>query len=94
MPKSPKTTTKVAKEKEVKKKVAKITTTVFDISGKSLGRVTLPQEIFGVAENPSLLAQAIRVFQANKRQGTQSTKTRAEVSGSTRKIYPSLLVAA
>jgi len=34
-----------------------------------------------------LLAQAVRVYLANQRQGNASTKTRGEVTGSTRKIY-------
>lgn len=60
---------------------------VFDLTGKATGKVTLPAEIFGERINKQLLAQAIRVYQANKRQGNASTKTRGEVDGSTRKIY-------
>lgn len=60
---------------------------VFDLTGKSTGKLTLPAEIFGEKINKQLLAQAIRVYQANKRQGNASTKTRGEVDGSTRKIY-------
>lgn len=49
--------------------------------------MTLPKELFGVKVNKPLLAQAVRVYLANQRQGTASTKTRGEVEGSTRKIY-------
>lgn len=60
---------------------------VIDLTGSVAGKVTLPAEIFGETVNKHLLHQAIRVYQANKRQGTHSTKTRGEVDGSTRKIY-------
>jgi large subunit ribosomal protein L4 len=49
--------------------------------------VVLEKNLFDVAVNPKTLALYIRVYLANKRQGTASTKTRGEVSGSTRKIY-------
>jgi large subunit ribosomal protein L4 len=60
---------------------------VFDLTGKVTGKLSLPVEIFGEKVNRDLLHQAIRVYQANKRQGNASTKTRGEVDGSTRKIY-------
>src|SRR3989338_9847754 len=47
----------------------------------------MPKEIFAVEASPRLLAQYVRVYLANRRQGTASAKTRAEVKGSTRKIY-------
>ncbi len=50
-------------------------------------QIELPKEIFNVSVKPKLLALAVRVYLINQRQGTASTKTRAEVSGSTRKIY-------
>lgn len=64
-----------------------LSASVYDLKGKAVGRVSLPAEIFGVAENPKLLAQAVRVYLANQRGGFASTKTRGEVKGSTRKIY-------
>jgi len=60
---------------------------VFDLTGKVNGSMELPTELFGVEINRQIMAQAIRVYLANQRQGTQSTKTRGEVKGSTRKIY-------
>ncbi|OGH23808.1 MAG: 50S ribosomal protein L4 [Candidatus Levybacteria bacterium RIFCSPHIGHO2_02_FULL_42_12] len=60
---------------------------VFDTKGALKKTIDLPKEIFGVQENNILLAQAVRVYLANQRQGTVSTKTRGEVAGSTRKIY-------
>jgi large subunit ribosomal protein L4 len=60
---------------------------VVGIDGKSAGKISLPGEIFGEKVNKALLAQAVRVYLANQRQGNASTKTRGEVEGSTRKIY-------
>ncbi len=47
----------------------------------------LPEEIFAVPVNSQLLAQFMRVYWANQRQGTASTKTRGEVSGGGRKPW-------
>lgn len=47
----------------------------------------LPKEIFKVEVKPTLLAQSVRVYLANQRQGNQSTKTRTEVHGTTKKVY-------
>jgi len=47
----------------------------------------LPEEIFGVKLNKKLLSEAVRVFLANQRRSRAKTKTRAEVSGSGRKIW-------
>lgn len=65
----------------------KLSLSVVGTDGKVLGNVSLSEEIFGQKINKRLLAQAVRVYLANKRQGTVSTKTRGEVDGSTRKIY-------
>ena len=48
--------------------------------------VTLPDSIFGVAENNHILYMAVRQFLANQRQGTHKSKERSELSGSTRKL--------
>lgn len=59
---------------------------VYDASGKVVEQIAMP-EIFNVKVSDNLLAQYVRVYLSNQRQGTQSTKTRSEVIGSTRKIY-------
>src|SRR3989344_5158891 len=69
------------------KKSGSLTVPVYEISGKEKGSLSLPKEAFSVDVNKALLAQAVRVYQSNQRQGTASTKTRGEVVGSTRKIY-------
>lgn len=66
---------------------ASLTLTVYNVEGKEMGTADLPKEIFPVATSPRLIAHYVRVYLANQRQGTQSTKTRGEVIGSTRKIY-------
>ncbi|HVF69026.1 MAG TPA: 50S ribosomal protein L4 [Xanthomonadales bacterium] len=70
-----------------KTQTANLSISVYDLAGKVTGKVSLSSVIFGEPVNKKLLAQAVRVYQANKRQGNASTKTRGEVDGSTRKIY-------
>jgi len=80
----------VRKSAAVKKELPRETglkLSVHDLKGKSVGKINLPKEIFGVKVNDKLMAQAVRVYLANQRQGTVSTKTRGEVKGSSRKIY-------
>lgn len=47
----------------------------------------LPKEIFRVEASPQLLAQSVRVYLANQRQGTQSAQKRAEVNRTRKKLY-------
>jgi large subunit ribosomal protein L4 len=77
---------KKAKKTTKKKEKNALTTIKFYPDGKK-EEVVLEKNLFDVAVNPKNLALYIRVYLANKRQGTASTKTRGEVSGSTRKIY-------
>ncbi|EKD64526.1 MAG: hypothetical protein ACD_50C00352G0006 [uncultured bacterium] len=69
------------------KKTGELSLDLFDIKGKTAGKIDLPKEIFGAKINNQLLAQAVRVYLANQRKGTAETKTRGEVHGSTRKIW-------
>jgi large subunit ribosomal protein L4 len=71
----------------VKKSNSTVKVSVVNVAGTSQGTMTLSSEVFGATPNQNLIAQAVRVYLANQRQGTSSTKTRAEVTGSTRKIY-------
>lgn len=80
-------TVAVEKAPKATRKKGGLTIDVFDIAGKVVETVTLPEAIFGAKVNKQLIAQAIRVYLANQRSGTASTKTRGEVAGSTRKIY-------
>jgi large subunit ribosomal protein L4 len=49
--------------------------------------LTASELVFGVEKNPALLAQAIRVYLANERQGTAKVKTRAEVARTRKKWF-------
>lgn len=66
---------------------SKFNVPVYGMTGTKKGSIDLPKEIFGAKVNEKLMAQAARVYLVNQRQGTASTKTRGEVTGSTRKIY-------
>lgn len=72
---------------EVKEKGVAVKVAVAGVDGVSKGNMSLPTEVFGQKPNKTLIAQAIRVYLANQRQGTASTKTRSDVVGSTKKIY-------
>ena len=54
---------------------------VYNIEGASVGEIELADNIFGIEINKALLHQVVRMQLNNKRQGTQSAKTRAEVRG-------------
>src|SRR3989344_989928 len=69
------------------KKTKSLTLDVYNIAGSVSGKITLSKDIFGQEAKPELIAQALRVYAANQRQGNASTKTRAMVAGSTRKLY-------
>lgn len=60
---------------------------VYNTEGKQVGEIDLKDEIFGAEVNQPLLHQAVQVYLANQRQGTQSAKTRAEVRGGGRKPW-------
>ena len=54
---------------------------VVNSENKPVGEVTLSDKVFGAKVNRHLLWEAVQSHLANKRRGTASTKTRAEVSG-------------
>jgi len=60
---------------------------VYNIEGKAVGSIELNDAIFGVEINEHLVHLAVVQQLANKRQGTQSAKTRSEVSGGGRKPW-------
>ncbi|MDF2540996.1 MAG: ribosomal protein L4/L1e [Herbinix sp.] len=60
---------------------------VYNIEGKKVGTVELNDAVFGVQINDHLVHMAVVQQLANKRQGTQSAKTRAEVSGGGKKPW-------
>ena len=60
---------------------------VYDIEGKKVSTVDLNEEIFGIEPNEAVVHSVLVNFLANQRQGTQNTKTRAEVRGGGRKPW-------
>ena len=60
---------------------------VYDIEGKKVKTIELKEEIFGIKPNETVVHQVLVNYLANQRQGTQSTKTRSEVSGGGRKPW-------
>ena len=54
---------------------------VVNMAGKEVGSMELSEKVFGAAVNEAVLHAAVRAYLLNQRQGTQSTLTRAEVSG-------------
>ena len=54
---------------------------LFDMAGNKKGEFELAAEVFGCEVNQPVLHSVVRAYLLNQRQGTQSTKTRAEVSG-------------
>ena len=60
---------------------------VYDIKGKKVSDVELSEKVFGIEPNENIVHSALVNYLANQRQGTQSTKTRAEVSGGGRKPW-------
>lgn len=59
----------------------------FSASGEPLENRELPQDPFDGTVHEAVLHQAIKAYLANQRQGNASTKTRAEVSGGSRKAW-------
>ena len=60
---------------------------VLDMAGKNVGEITLSDAIFGITPNAVVMHMAVINYLANKRQGTQSTLTRTEVSGGGKKPW-------
>ena len=62
-------------------------TNVYNMSGELVGEIELSEAVFGIAPNQSVVHDVVKNHLANKRQGTQSALTRAEVSGGGRKPW-------
>ena len=60
---------------------------VYDIKGKKVSDVELAESVFGIEPNETIVHSVLVNYLANQRQGTQSTKTRAEVRGGGRKPW-------
>ena len=60
---------------------------LYNISGEQVGDMELSDSVFGIEVNQHVLYEVVKNQLANKRQGTQSTKTRSEVRGGGRKPW-------
>jgi len=60
---------------------------VFDLNNQKVDELELADEVFAAEVNEALLYEAVRHHLACRRRGTAKTKTRAEVSGSGRKLW-------
>ena len=60
---------------------------VHNLRGDTVDEIELDDSIFGVPFREAVVHQCVTRLLANRRQGTAATKTRGEVSGSTRKLY-------
>ena len=60
---------------------------VLDMKGKKVSDIELADSVFGIEPNEAIVHSVLVNYLANQRQGTQSTKTRAEVSGGGRKPW-------
>lgn len=60
---------------------------VYNMLGEQVGDIELKDDIFGIEVNQHVVYEVVKNQLANKRQGTQSVKTRAEVRGGGRKPW-------
>ena len=60
---------------------------VLDMKGKKVNDIELAESVFGIEPNEAIVHSVLVNYLANQRQGTQSTKTRAEVRGGGRKPW-------
>ena len=60
---------------------------VYNLTGEVIKHIEISDQVFAVPFNQAVVHQAVVRQRANARQGTASTKTRSEVSGSSRKLF-------
>jgi large subunit ribosomal protein L4 len=60
---------------------------VFNIDGKAVKKISVPDSIYGVEMNDAVLHSVVKAYQANRRQGTHMVKTRSLVAGSGKKPF-------
>ena len=60
---------------------------VFDMNGKKVSDLALAETVFGIEPNEAAMHLCVVNYLANQRQGTQSTRTRSEVSGGGKKPW-------
>ena len=63
------------------------TVTMLNMAGQEAGTIELNDAVFGIEPNQNAVHAVVKNILANKRQGTQSAKTRAEVRGGGKKPF-------
>ena len=63
------------------------TIAVVDMAGKEIEKIELNEAVFGIEPNVAVMHDVVKNILANRRQGTQSALTRAEVSGGGKKPW-------
>lgn len=63
------------------------TVAVLDMAGKEIEKIELNEAVFGIEPNVAVMHDVVKNILANRRQGTQSALTRAEVSGGGKKPW-------
>ncbi len=62
-------------------------TTIYNTQGKSAGKISLPESIFGVPWNADLVHEVVRLMNSNARHAVANVKTRGEVRGGGKKPW-------
>jgi large subunit ribosomal protein L4 len=60
---------------------------IYDRAGNQVGSYEIDPAVLAPRVNKQLLHDVVVMYQASRRQGTQKTKSRGEVAGSTKKLY-------
>lgn len=60
---------------------------VYNVAGDEVAKFAIDEALLGGELRPALLKQASVMYHANQRQGTSRTRSRAEIEGSTKKLY-------
>lgn len=82
-----KSVSSVSARKATKTVRVSLSAPMYDVKGAKNGSLALPKEVFGAKINQPLMAQAVRVYLANQRQGNASTKSRGDIILTTAKWY-------
>lgn len=77
----------IKKAKVVVKVSHSLSVPVLNLKGVEINRLEMPKELSEAKTKKSIISQSLHIYLANQRQGTSSTKTRANVSGGGRKPW-------
>jgi large subunit ribosomal protein L4 len=78
---------KPVKKETVKVNTSSLSVSTFTLKGPATTSLSLPKELFGAKINTALLSQALRIYMNNLKSHNSHTKTRSEISLTTKKVY-------